>query len=211
MQKSIIYKWPSDIENKKSLIDFLDFSKKFSIKKKVKMIAFPPVLYLDFIKIKYTGSKISFGLDNANSVSNPKMLKNLKINYSYFEKDYDFEKINCFLKNSIKLIFKIGEDQYDEEGSFLKDLDEQMDDIFLKINGNDLNKINLVYKTTLSEKENIKNDFQELERIFMFFRKKLYNKFGKDSQNVKLFFSISLDFFDDYKDVELFDGLYIED
>ena len=102
------------------------------------------------------------------------------------------------------MFFEVGEDQHDENGLFLDQLEKQINNIFSKVSKSSLSNIFLVYNPSKNN-----TDTEELERVVMFIKKKLYKLFDNHSKKIKIFCNVSKDKINIYDKLLFLDGLYI--
>lgn len=207
MQRIVIYRWFEGIENKKEITSKLEEVKKISLKSKFNFIVLPPIIYLDFLKTKYKGKKISFCLDNFKNIFSSLILKDLNIKLAFFGFDYQNKKIKSYLFNNIDIIFSIGDFDVDEDGEFFDVLTQQLDDIFDNLNKKNKNNIYLIFSHLNEELSE-----QSLERIFIFIKKKINEDFEDSRKKIRVFYKINnLNNFSICEKLDSLDGVYIDD
>ena len=204
MKKRIIYFWNNELEDKREVLSQLNYTKNFSLKNKENIIVLPPIIYLDFIKQKYYGKKIFFGLSNYKHISSPIVLKNLKIKYAFFGFNYVLE-IKKYIKNKINLIFFIGGFELDKDGLFFDKLEKQLKQLFIFLNKKNDLEIYLVFSN-----DNLEILSDDLERIFIFIKKIVNDYFKSGSDKINIFYFIkSEQKLLIYKRIDSLDGFFL--
>lgn len=231
-KKLVIANWkmnPESLKDAKKI--FISLKKKNFNTNKVISVICPPYLFENELALNYKGGKFKFGFQDIHFESDDKstgeisveMAKNSKVEYviighSEKRKNGDTNEIvSMKLKKAVDSglvpILCIGENERDENGKYLRFVEEQLFNSLQKISKNKITEIVIAYEPiwTIGKGKSSMNP-HELHQMTIFIKKILVNLYGKKTaMEVPIIYGGSVDSDNSKEIVEMgeVDGLLV--
>lgn len=176
---------------------FDGFKNKSSNVKNVKTVFCPPFIYIDQLKKSYTGSRISFGAQDAfvedsgarTGETSPLMLRNMKLEYVIVghserrelgeKNSLVAKKVKAVLKNKMKPILCVGEPARDRNGAYLKFLKKEILESLEGVSRNDVKNVVIAYEPIWAIGARQAMTSSDLHTMTIYIYKVLAKKYGR--------------------------------
>lgn len=209
MKKILIFENLNDLNSKKEALTFLNIVKKYT-KQSSETIILPHILFLLFLKEKYSGKKIKFAcLADTFSQKIISTLNSFSIRYFLLNDYVSYSKLPESILQKNNIILNLPNFENHKDGVRFDDMRQEIINIyntFKKRGKLKFNKMFLVYSN--SQKINNKN-LDSLERDILFIKKTVYDVFYSDAKKVKILYSISYESIEGFWGLEFLDGLFV--